>query len=77
MMKIFAYIEFAITVAESVASVAALLAIKQPLTGPELQSALSPAIAGIQAAFNVTPPAALVTDICQAAADAINKYVIK
>jgi hypothetical protein len=77
MTKIFEYISFAIEVGESVTAVTALIAAKQPLTGAELQGAINPAISGIQAVFGVTPPAALVSDICQAAADAINKYVLK
>jgi hypothetical protein len=76
-MKIFAYIAFAIEAAEAATSIAALVAAKQPLTGSELQASVEPAIQGAQSAFGFTAPAALVTDICQAAADAINKYVLK
>ena len=76
-MKIFEYISLAIEIGEAVTSIAALIALKQTLQGGQIQNAVQPAISGIQVLFNVTPPAALVTDICQAAADAINKYVIK
>jgi hypothetical protein len=75
-MKIFAYIAFAIEAAEAATSIAALVAAKQPLSGAELQAAVEPAIQGAQSAFGFTAPAALVTDICQATADAINKYVL-
>ena len=76
-MKILTYISFALEVAETVTAVGGLIALKQKLTGPELQAAISPAVNGLQTTFGVTAPAALVTDICNSAADAINRYVIK
>jgi hypothetical protein len=75
-MNIFKYIEFGITGIETVTAFIALLAPKQAVTGPQIVATVSPMISAIQATFNVTIPANLVTDVAQAAADAINKYVI-
>ena len=75
-MNIFKYIEFGITGIETVTAFIALLAPKYTVTGPQIVATVSPMISAIQATFNVTIPANLVTDVAQRAADAINKYVI-
>jgi hypothetical protein len=76
-MKILSYVSFALEVAETVTTVGALIALKQKLTGAQIESAVAPAVAGLQSVFKVTPPAPLVLDICTSAADAINKWVLK
>jgi hypothetical protein len=76
MNKIFQYIGLALDLGGSVESIIALLKTK-PVTGAGLLAAIQPALSGVQTTFNVSIPDTVVTDICDAAAAAINKYVSK
>ena len=73
-MKILAYISFAVEVAAAVGQVIALVATKAPVTGPALQQIILPSITEAQAAFGFSIPPALVTDICDVVAVAVNKF---
>jgi len=73
-VKILAYISFAVEVAAAVGQIIALVATKVPFTGPAIQSIILPAITEAQTAFGFAVPAALVTDICDVIAVAVNKF---
>jgi len=75
MLNILKYLDLGLSVLESVTAFQALIAAKQKVTGAQVQAAAQPAISGIETAFGVTIPAGLVSDICDAAATAIDKYV--
>lgn len=75
-MNILKYIEFGVVAVETVTSFIALLAPKKSLTGAQIVAAITPMVSAIQSTFGMTLPTALVADIAQAAADAIDKYVI-
>ena len=74
-MNIFKYIDLGIGVVESVTAFIALLAPKKSVTGIQVAGAAQPAISAIQGAFGVIIPPALITDVSNAAADAIDKYI--
>ena len=75
-MKIMEYLSFALEIGSAVQSITMLVQSKQKLTGVQVQAAVNPAVGGLQTLFNLSLPAPLVTDVCQAAADAVNKYVL-
>ena len=77
-MKILQYIELALSIGGSVEMIAALVALGRPVTGSQIESAVQPSILALVAIWPKAnpPPAPLVTDICNTAADAINKYVL-
>ena len=76
MGNILKYISLGIGVVESVAGFVALIALKKPVTVAEVAAAAQPAISSIQSAFNITIPPALITDVSNAAAAALDKYVL-
>jgi hypothetical protein len=74
-MNIFKYISLAFGIVESVTAFTQLIAARKSVTGAQVAAAAGPAIDAIQSTFNVQVPEALVTDVSQSAADAIDKYV--
>jgi hypothetical protein len=78
MNKVFAYISFGLEMAAVVENVMVLTQSKQPITKESLALVVNPAIQALHGiSTKINPPQLLVDDIIQAAADAINKYVIK
>ena len=78
MNKIFSYITAGLEIASVVEAMIQLIAAKQPVTAAILSTVISPGIQALQLISpKITLPPALINDIIQAAADAINKYVIK
>lgn len=77
MSKILQYISLGFDIGTSVEAVIALVKAKQQLTGAQIQAAVAPALSGVESTFSVTIPDAVVADIADAAADAINKFVTK
>jgi len=74
-MNILKYLNLALEVAASVEALISLFAVSAPVTGPAISLAVQPAISAVQAVFpKANIPPALVTDVCDAAADAINAY---
>ena len=76
-MNFLKYIELGIVGFETATTFIALIKLGQPLTGPEVVSAVNPLVTTIQSTFNVVIPVPLITDIANTAADAINRYVFK
>lgn len=77
MTKIFQLIGLAIEIGGAVTEVEALISIAKPLTGSQLQTILQPSIDTLHQVYpKFNPPKALLTDILNASADAINKYVL-
>lgn len=73
-MRVFQYIELAISIAEAVPAVIAAVSVK-PVTGASILVAVSPSLAALQAVVpSINIPAALETDIANAVADAINGF---
>lgn len=78
MNKLFGYIAFGLEMASVVENIFLLIQSKAPITKEGLSLIVTPgiqALHGISAKIN--PPRVLVDDILQAAADAINRYVVK
>ena len=72
-MKILLYIEFGVQVASVIPGIIALVK-ANAITPASLLAEVQPVTASLQATFNVTIPAQLVSDITAAVADAINTF---
>jgi hypothetical protein len=75
--KILQYVSLGFEIGTSVESIITLVESKQQLTGSQVQAAVAPAILGIESTFSQIVPDAVVLDICDAAAAAINKFGAK
>lgn len=73
-MKIFQYISLALEIGSTIETIIALVKTEQPLSGAQIQTAIQPALSGVESTFSVSVPDAVVTEICDAAAAAINKF---
>jgi hypothetical protein len=72
------YLNFGLDLAATVAAVTRLVQRSAaPITMDQLQSALQPAVESFEATFHVTLPRCVVEDVCKAAVDAVNKYVVE
>jgi hypothetical protein len=74
-MNFLKYIELGTVGYETVTAFIALIAAKHDLTGVQITETVLPLVNTIQVTFNVTIPHALVADVANATATAINKYV--
>ena len=73
-MNILKYLTLGITVSETVLALISLLA-TSPVSGAAIVSVVQPAISAVETTFpNVKIPPQLVSDVANAAADAINTY---
>lgn len=73
-MKILAYFSIAATALSAVSGLIAAFAAATtaaPVTGPQIQMLVQPVILSIQEAENLKIPANVVTDVCNAVADAL------
>jgi len=78
---IFKYIALALEIGTTIQSITALIESAQathvPITGSQIDAAIQPVVSGIEGVFpKVVFPEALLTDIENASADAINRYVL-
>lgn len=74
MSKIFQYFGLATAVIESISGIQSALK-SNPVSGAAIQAAVEPAIDAVTGILaHVVIPGALITDVCNAAADAINQY---
>ena len=79
--NIFSYIELALSVGGAVQTTIAEFAAAgptAPVTGAQLQAVWGPVVLAVQSVFpKAAIPPALVTDICNAVADAVAQYLKK
>jgi len=74
---VFKYIALALEISTAAEAVIMLIQADTQLTGAQLQLAIQPALDGLhQALPKFNPPPEVTTDILNAAAAAINKYVL-
>jgi hypothetical protein len=70
------YLGFGLDLAVTVAGVGRMLQRGKAVSKVEFAATLQPAVESFEATFNVTLPRRVVQDVCDAAVDAVNKYVI-
>ena len=73
-LKILAYFSIAATALSAVSGLIAAFAAAtkaNPVTGPQIQMLVQPVVTAVQEAEGLNIPAAVVTDVCNAVADAL------
>jgi len=77
MTKIFQYFGLALAVLEAISGIQAAIT-STPVNGTSIETAIQPVLDSITSLLShVNLPAQLVTDVCNAAADAINAFYKK
>lgn len=76
MINIFGYISFGISVASAVPAIIALVKAPGAVSGTQLNSIVYPSVLGLESLLGnkVDIPDEIVADICNSAADSINRY---